>query len=475
MSTPVDNIPGLPKVSDGTEDWAMNFIGSLKDCFQRIPEDVGLGYYDMYGRSVLIVRKPSYVLEILRTNVAHYLWGGIGAASQAFFGDQVMFVVEEDDWRRLRKVMFPELRRQIDSKKFVEDMNSCMDVLVNKFNGVVGSEVELVYPCALFHLSSAAKSMFNIDLQCIESYPEANKIEGTFKWFLTELVRRSFDQDPAVAQDYETDNEDNRKMKAASKVVHDVVLDVVRDRMKHGKSGRKDMLQCMLDAYFKEHGTEVAPEMVESQIGANLVELLFAGYNTVVNIMSSAIYLLTSNPEKMAVVRGECERILGNRAITSDDLDDLPYCDCVFQETLRMYPPAPAVARKITKAMEFNGIKIPEGAECMFAMHGIHSDANNWKDPEKFMPERFMEPIKDGSFIPFSEGPRSCMGKYFARMEFLVCITTLTRKFNFEMPQNYNFGMTFNGFGWQASDMNDPMGGRCVRVKIASARTPSKL
>merc|ERR1719436_325043 len=169
-------------------------------------------------------------------------------------------------------------------------MNSCMDILVNKFNGVIGREVELVYPFALFHLSSAAKAMFNVDLHCIESYPDANKIESTFKWFLTELIRRSFSQDPAVAQDYETDNEDNRKMKAASKVVHDVVLDVMRDRIKNGSGGRKDMLQSMLEAYKKEHGDDIAPEVIEKSIGANLVELLFAGYNTVVNVMSSAIY-----------------------------------------------------------------------------------------------------------------------------------------------------------------------------------------
>lgn len=108
-------------------------------------------------------------------------------------------------------------------------------------------------------------------------------------------------------------------------------------------------------------------------------------------------------------------------------------------------------------------------------MHGIHADPANWEKPDEFIPERFLKAEKPGTFIPFSDGPRSCMGKYFARMEFLVAITTLMRKFNFEMPQNYKFGMTFNGFGWQASDMNNPMGGRCVRIKVASRREPKTL
>merc|ERR1712173_333764 len=118
--------------------------------------------------------------------------------------------------------------------------------------------------------------------------------------------------------------------------------------------------------------------------------------------------------------------------------------------------------------MKLGDVTIPEGAECMFAMSGIHTDPANWPDADKFMPERFLKPEKPGTFIPFSEGPRSCMGKYFARLEFLVSITTLVRRFNFEMPEKYNFGMLFNGFGWMPADMDKPMEGRCVQIKLAS-------
>ena len=49
MSVPVDKIPGLPKVSDGTEDWT-DFIGSIAKCNKRVPKDVGAGYYEMFGK-----------------------------------------------------------------------------------------------------------------------------------------------------------------------------------------------------------------------------------------------------------------------------------------------------------------------------------------------------------------------------------------------------------------------------------------
>merc|ERR1712224_1163998 len=95
------------------ENW-LDFITSVTKCYNNIPKDVGVGYYEMFGRSVLLVQKPEYVNQILKNHVGHYLWGGIAAASTCFFGDKVMFVVEDEEWRQLRRVMSPELRSQID-------------------------------------------------------------------------------------------------------------------------------------------------------------------------------------------------------------------------------------------------------------------------------------------------------------------------------------------------------------------------
>merc|ERR1719450_1783611 len=155
----------------------------------------------------------------------------------------------------------------------------------------------------------------------------------------------------------------------------------------------------MVNAYKKEHGKDVSPEQVEKALGANLVELLFAGYNTVVNTIASALYLLSVNPDKLVKVRAELDRVLpGGKQVTASEIESLKYLTNVFKETLRMYPPAPAVARRIQK-----------DAECMFAMAGLYNDESNWENPTKFIPERFDGKIKDGTFVPFSDGPRSCI------------------------------------------------------------------
>jgi cytochrome P450 len=308
--------------------------------------------------------------------------------------------------------------------------------------------------------------MFNVNLKCAETYPESNEITEAFAYFLQELPRRSFSQDQGVAQDYTTENEDNKKMWAASKAVHNIVLEVIRDRLAKTGGSRNDMLNRMVEAFKKEHGTSTTAEQAEKALGANLVELLFAGYNTLVNTVSSAIFELSRNPDSLKKVRDELDAVLGNKQVSADKLESLTYLTCVFKETLRLYPPAPAIARRLGKDETVGKFKIPKDAECMFSMAGLHKDPQNWEEPEKFMPERFLQPIKPGTFVPFSDGPRSCIGQHFARFEFLVIMSVLVRKFNFAPAPDYTFGMMFNGFGWMACDMKNMMAGSCVKMQV---------
>merc|ERR1712178_231343 len=98
-----------------------------------------------------------------------------------------------------------------------------------------------------------------------------------------------------------------------------------------------------------------------------------------------------------------------------------------------------------------------------------------WDDPEKFAPERFEKDFTPGTFVPFSDGPRSCIGQHFARFEFLVTLSVLLRKFDFVPGQGYQFGMMFNGFGWMATDMGDMMAGSQVRVQVKSKQKATPL
>merc|ERR1719359_1109331 len=104
-------------------------------------------------------------------------------------------------------------------------MNESSNALVSKLNLVDGQVVDLIQAVRAFHLSSAGRAMFNVNLKCVESYPSSNPITEAFAYFLQELPRRSFSQTPED-HDFQSPHEDNKKMWAASKAVHDIILEV---------------------------------------------------------------------------------------------------------------------------------------------------------------------------------------------------------------------------------------------------------
>ena len=134
-----------------------------------------------------------------------------------------------------------------------------------------------------------------------------------------------------------------------------------------------DMLAKLLDAYSKESGaeTDFSAEDFDKVLGANVVELLFAGYNTVVNVITAGTYLFATNPSELAKLRKELDTVLKGRVPTWDDMKNLKFTRWSFFETLRIAPPAPAIARKITNPVEANGFTIPEDAEVMLPLCAV--------------------------------------------------------------------------------------------------------
>jgi cytochrome P450 family 4 len=109
----------------------------------------------------------------------------------------------------------------------------------------------------------------------------------------------------------------------------------------------------------------------------------------------------------------------------------MKYLEQVIKETLRLYPSVPFYGRKTNEAVEFNGSTIPEGVTITIFAYAIHRDPKYFEDPEQFNPSRFEK--FDGKlpycFIPFSAGPRNCIGQKFAMLEMKSTLSKIIRKF----------------------------------------------
>ncbi|KAM9670485.1 cytochrome P450 4V2 isoform 2-T2 [Dama dama] len=165
------------------------------------------------------------------------------------------------------------------------------------------------------------------------------------------------------------------------------------------------------------------------------------GHDTTASAINWSLYLLGSYPEVQQKVDSELEEVFGksDRPVTLEDLKKLKYLECVIKESLRLFPPVPFFARNLTQDCEVVGYKIVQGSQVIILPYALHRDPKYFPDPEEFKPERFFAENSKGrhtyAYVPFSAGPRNCIGQKFAIMEEKTILSCILRHFWVESNQ----------------------------------------
>jgi cytochrome P450 family 135 len=175
----------------------------------------------------------------------------------------------------------------------------------------------------------------------------------------------------------------------------------------------RDDVLSMLVAARHEDGSP----MSDAEIRDELLTLLVAGHETTATALSWTMERLTRHPEKLERLRAEVQA--GEEA----------YLTATIQETLRLRPVIVLVLRKLTEPVELGGYELPAGATVAPSIHLIHRDPRIYPDPERFLPERFLDdPPGTYTWIPFGGGVRRCLGAAFAQFEMAVVLRELVRR-----------------------------------------------
>jgi len=149
------------------------------------------------------------------------------------------------------------------------------------------------------------------------------------------------------------------------------------------------------------------------------------------------LYCMATHPQYQKLVQEELDEVFGDsdRECTTNDASKMKYLECCIKESMRLYTTVPNIARKISEEVEINGYKVPAGTSVCIQMFYLHRNPEYFPDPLTYNPERFRPENCIGrhpfAFIPFSAGPRNCIGQKFAILEAKVIISALLRKFNF--------------------------------------------
>ncbi|HSY15188.1 MAG TPA: cytochrome P450 [Jatrophihabitantaceae bacterium] len=177
---------------------------------------------------------------------------------------------------------------------------------------------------------------------------------------------------------------------------------------------RTDVLSRLLTA----GATNGAKALTDAELRDNLVTLLLAGHETTATALAWTFHELARNPDVLA------------RAQQAADENDAAYLEAVVKESLRIRPVISEVARMVKEPIEVGGFTVPAGATIMPGIQLVQQDANNHREPERFVPSRYLDgQPAPNTWIPFGGGVRRCLGAGFSLMEATVVLGQVLRQY----------------------------------------------
>jgi len=207
-----------------------------------------------------------------------------------------------------------------------------------------------------------------------------------------------------------------------------VIAGILAERRRRGDPG-EDLLGMLLSMRDEEAGEG----MTDAQLRDEVMTMFLAGHETTANALAWVWYLLGRHPAEEARLHAELDAVLGDRDPGFADLSRLVYARQVFEESMRLYPPAHTISRQAIGPDRLGDTAVPAGAVVTIAPWVTHRNPKLWPDPERFDPDRFQpEAVKARprfAYLPFGGGPRICIGASFAMTEGVLVLATLARRF----------------------------------------------
>ncbi|CAK1553506.1 unnamed protein product [Leptosia nina] len=236
------------------------------------------------------------------------------------------------------------------------------------------------------------------------------------------------------------------KLKSATKVIHEFTDGIIQKKREQieeekkqgevkGGDAKRNKDLTFLDQLVTQSGGANGYSDVE--LREEVLTFIVAAMDTSAVTMGFTLKLLSKYPEVQQKVFDELDALFGDsdRLLVKEDLPKLPYLERVIKETLRLFPSVPFIIREASEHFITNdGIPVPKGSGLITSIWGVHRNPKYWGsdahcfDPDRFLPERCKN-LHPCAFIPFSHGPRNCLGYQYAMMSMKTALSSILRRY----------------------------------------------
>uniref|UniRef100_A0A673X197 aromatase n=1 Tax=Salmo trutta TaxID=8032 RepID=A0A673X197_SALTR len=415
----LETFPGPPK------HWLFGHVREFKqdgnDMYKVVKwgESYPLAFQMWFGPfvSILNIHHPDYVKTILPKDDLSYRflipWIGDG-----------LLVSGGQKWFRHRRLLTPGFHYDV-LKPYVKMMADSAKTMLDKWETHSKSDesFELFEHVSLMTLDSIMKCAFSSNTNCQTVGGGESGTNSYIKavYELSDLVNVRFRTFPYHSEWIFQLSPHGYKYRKACNVAHSHTEEIIRNRKEALKDEKElgriqakrnldflDILLCARD--------EDQQGLSDEAIRAEVDTFMFEGHDTTASGISWTLYSLACNPEHQQICRDEVISALeGRDTMEWEDLSKIPYTTMCIKESLRLYPPVPGMSRKLTKPMTFfDGRTVPKG-KCAF-------------DPLRFLPKNSAK-RSPHAFVPFSAGPRNCIGQNFAMNEMKVVVAQTLKRY----------------------------------------------
>ncbi|XP_005796001.1 cytochrome P450 4B1-like [Xiphophorus maculatus] len=392
---------------------------------------------------VLNIHHPDYIKTILASTEPKdkFAYEFI----ESWIGNGLL-VSEGQKWFRHRRLLTPGFHYDV-LKPYVKLMSDSAKTMLDKWERYANSKetLELFEHVSLMTLDSILKCAFSCNSNCQTEGGTNAYIKAVYE--LTNLINLRMRMFP-----YHSDlifhlSPHGFRYRKAYKVAYSHTDEVIKRRKEALKEETElgriqakrylDFLDILLFAR-DENQQGLSDEDLQAEVDT----FMFEGHDTTASGISFILYCLACHPEHQKLCRDEiCEALQDKDTMEWEDLNKIPYTTMCIKESLRLYPPVPGISRQITKPITFfDGRTLPAGSHIGVSMFATHRNPTVWENPHVFDPLRFLpENVSKRSphaFVPFSAGPRNCIGQTFAMNELKV-VTALTLK-RYELIEDPN-------------------------------------
>lgn len=436
-------------------------------------DDVDLIHYTgLFGGSSVMILNADYIKQLLLANyrTPRYI--------KKFFNLEKMLgkglvTLEGEDWHRHRRIIHPSfqvgfLKANLDQhvpsrvRRLLEcwkragsdrviDVSSHFSMLTLDILGEIAFAHDFCGMNSIEAWAAESKADTTTSNTSIDELPQVSdrlvqsmnaSMKATPKRILLSVFGLdAFDQEAARTRKAMND--------AVAQVVDDARLRYeTRGRSRttsnsNGKYTAKSVLEVLLDANDAEAKEGGKGKLDNQELQDEVKTFLVAGHETTSTWCYWATYCLCQYPEIQErvfqdIIKHAPIKEGGNdEDIDIEIVEKMEYLDSFLKEVLRLYAPAGMILRHNVQEETFGDTVIPADTRIVVPIYLVHRSPRYWKNPDVFQPERWLgdEPPYSNSyaFLPFSHGPRNCIGYRFATMEAKLIMAPILRRVRFEL------------------------------------------